>query len=89
MVKRASQTKRLSGRAQRTLEIKNRADDQHAAHRRRALFAAVQFGETMHFCRGRIGCPTLSAINFRMTQLPKMSESTKAVTAAATARNVT
>ena len=51
-VKRTSQTKRLSGRAQRTLEMNDRADDEHAAHRWRALFAAVQFGEVTHFVRG-------------------------------------
>ena len=29
----------------------HRADHEHAAHRRRALFAAVQFGQPMHFVR--------------------------------------
>ena len=51
MLKRTSQTKRLSGRAQRRLEMKHRADHNHAAHGGRALFGAVQFGQPMNFFR--------------------------------------
>ncbi len=42
----------------------DRADDEHAAHRRRACFAAMQLGQVPHLGRSRIGCPTFSEINF-------------------------
>ena len=45
MQKRTSQTKRLSGRAQSRLDEHNRADDEHAAHRGRALLSAMQFSQ--------------------------------------------
>ena len=52
MQKRTSQTKGLSGRAQSDRGDHDRADDEHAAHRGRALFAAVQLGQLVHFRRG-------------------------------------
>ncbi len=55
----------MSGRAQSRARNQDRADDQHAAHGGRALFAAVQFRETMNLFRARESVDLFSArINF-------------------------
>ena len=58
MQKSTSQTNGLSGRDH------NRADDEHAAHRGRALLTAVQFSQVPHFGRGANRLPDLERDEF-------------------------
>ena len=48
MLKRTSQTNRLSGRAHRTLAQTHRADHDHASHGGRSVFRAMQLGQTVN-----------------------------------------
>jgi hypothetical protein len=89
MLKSASQTKRLSGRAQIRLESTTVPMTSTPPIVGTPCLALCNSASLWTSSAVRIGCPALSAINFRMTKFPNASERTKAVIAAMTARKVT
>jgi hypothetical protein len=89
MLKRASQTKRLSGRAHKTLETKTAPIMSTPPMVGVPFFPPCNSAKWRTSSAVRMGWPTLSEINFRITKFPKIRESMKAVIAAATARKVT
>src|SRR5438876_992885 len=81
MLNKASQTKRLSGRAQRMLERKTAPMISTPPIVGVPCLPPCNSASRWTSTARRIGWPNLSAVSLRMTKFPKMSEMTNAMTA--------